>query len=87
MLAVLREDFEIANMLVQSKLAKSDFVNIEGLTALQIAINLNRVRVINYLGGKTPGDGKLHQRSGSEAAQVLQNMGHRNYSLPQDENK
>ena len=52
MLAVLREQFEVADWLVANQFANPDYVNVEGLTLHQLATNMNRVRVLDYLAGK-----------------------------------
>lgn len=52
MTAVLREKFEIANLLEKNNLAKRGYVNKDGLTVRQIAENQNRVRVLAFLDNK-----------------------------------
>ena len=49
MTAVLREQFEIANLLLKNNLATKGYVNREGRDVRQIAEDANRVRALNYL--------------------------------------
>ena len=49
MTAVLRENFEIANLLLKNNLATKGFVNREGRDVRQIAEDSNRVRALAYL--------------------------------------
>ena len=70
MLAVLREQFDVADLLVHAKLASPGYVNIEGLTVQRIAANLNRVRALQYLSGgsvDSVGAGKARTKRGSES--------------------
>lgn len=49
MIAVLRENFDIANLLLKNNLATKGFVNREGRDVRQIAEDSNRVRALAYL--------------------------------------
>ena len=49
MTAVLRENFEIANLLLKNNLATKGYVNREGRDVRQIAEDQNRQRVLAYL--------------------------------------
>ena len=49
MTAVLRENFEIANLLLKNNLATKGYVNREGRDVRQIAVDSNRVRALAYL--------------------------------------
>lgn len=49
MTAVLRENFEIANLLLKNNLATKGYVNREGRDVRQIAEDGNRVRSLAYL--------------------------------------
>ena len=49
MTAVLRENFEIANLLLKNNLATKGYVNREGRDVRQIAEDQNRVRALAYL--------------------------------------
>ena len=49
MTAVLREQFEIANLLLKNNLATKGYVNREGRDVRQIAEDANRVKALNYL--------------------------------------
>jgi len=49
MTAVLRENFEIANMLLKNNLATKGYVNREGRDVRQIVVDQNRNRCIAYL--------------------------------------
>ena len=49
MTAVLRDQFEIANLLIKNNLATRTYRNIEGRDVHQIAEDANRVRALAYL--------------------------------------
>ena len=49
MTAVLRDQFEIANLLIKNNLATRDYKNIEGRDVHQIAVDTNRTRAVAYL--------------------------------------
>jgi len=49
MTAVLRESFEIANLLLKNNLATKGYVNREGRDVRQIAEDSNRLRALAYL--------------------------------------
>ena len=52
MTAVLREQFDIANILLKNNLASKDYVNRGGSTIRQIAEETNRERALAYLDGR-----------------------------------
>ena len=49
MTAVLRDQFEIANLLIKNSLATRTYKNIEGRDVHQIAVDTNRTRAVAYL--------------------------------------
>lgn len=52
MTAVLRESFDIANLLLKNNLATKGYVNREGRDVRQIAEDSNRLRALAYLDNK-----------------------------------
>lgn len=65
MTAVLREKFEIANLLEKNNLAKRGYVNKDGRTVRQIAEDANRVRVLAFLDNKEIPSRPTINRNGS----------------------
>ena len=65
MTAVLREKFEIANLLEKKNLAKRGYVNKDGRTVRQIAEDANRVRVLAFLDNKEIPSRPTINRNGS----------------------
>lgn len=65
MTAVLRENFEIANLLIKNNLATKGYVNREGRDVRQIAEDGNRVRALAYLDNREIPRQQFLKRDGS----------------------
>ena len=65
MTAVLREKFEIANLLLKNNIATKGYVNKEGRDVRQIAEDNNKERVLAYLDNREIPSRPIKARNGS----------------------
>ena len=63
MVAVIQEQFEIADLLIKHGLADQNYQNIEGLTIQDKALYMNKSRVLHYLDGRLPASNSIKTRT------------------------
>jgi hypothetical protein len=74
MTAVLRENFEIANLLLKNDLATKGYVNRDGRDVRQIAEDGNRVRSLAYLDNREIPRQQLKRDGSVDSVPMLQHV-------------